>query len=161
MVTNNFFLNVIFSQNHTEINSDDWTITKKTTMTIKHENFSKMTNLKVDRWALSLSRKWRRRWSSADRRCLKYIWVINNFIAYLRGTYIRGLTMCLKYFAVQNHTAGDLFWWMSYGWMVNANHRSWWRKVLLRFWGPRFETGIQLTKHLSAHYWNLLSSIQK
>ena len=56
MVTNNFFfLNVIFSQNHTEINSDDWTTTKKTTRTIKHENFSKMTNLKVDRWALSLN----------------------------------------------------------------------------------------------------------
>ena len=47
--------NVIFSQNHTEINSDDWTITKKTTRTIKHENFSKMKILKVDRWALSLS----------------------------------------------------------------------------------------------------------
>ena len=44
-----------FSQNHTEINSDDWTITKKTTRTIKHENFSKMENLKVDRWALSLT----------------------------------------------------------------------------------------------------------
>ena len=44
-----------FSQNHTEINSDDWTITKKTTRTIKHENFSKMKNLKVDRWALSLT----------------------------------------------------------------------------------------------------------
>ena len=37
-----------FSQNHTEINSDDWTITKKTTRTIKHENFSKMKILKVD-----------------------------------------------------------------------------------------------------------------
>ena len=47
--------NVIFSQNHTETNSDDWTITKKTTRTIKHENFSKMKILKVDRWALSLS----------------------------------------------------------------------------------------------------------
>ena len=44
-----------FSQNHTEITSDDWTITKKTTRTIKHENLSKMKNLKVDRWALSLS----------------------------------------------------------------------------------------------------------
>ena len=47
-----------FSQNHTEINSDDWTITKKTTRTIKHENFSKMKNLKVDRWALSLNHHW-------------------------------------------------------------------------------------------------------
>ena len=46
-----------FSQNHTEINSDDWTITKKTTRTIKHENFSKMKILKVDRWALSS--RWR------------------------------------------------------------------------------------------------------
>ena len=43
-----------FLQNHTETNSDDWTITKKTTRTIKHENFSKMKILKVDRWALSL-----------------------------------------------------------------------------------------------------------
>ena len=47
--------NVIFSQNHTETNADDWTITKKTTRTIKHENFSKMKILKVDRWALSLN----------------------------------------------------------------------------------------------------------
>ena len=47
--------NVIFSQNHTETNSYDWTITKKTTRTIKHENFSKMKILKVDRWALSLT----------------------------------------------------------------------------------------------------------
>ena len=46
---------IFFSQNHTEINSDDWTITKKTTRTIKHENFSKMKILKVDRWALSLN----------------------------------------------------------------------------------------------------------
>ena len=52
-----FGKNVIFSQNHTEINSDDWTITKKTTRTIKHENFSKMKILKVDRWALSS--RWR------------------------------------------------------------------------------------------------------
>ena len=46
---------IFFSQNHTEINSYDWTITKKTTRTIKHENFSKMKILKVDRWALSLN----------------------------------------------------------------------------------------------------------
>ena len=55
MVTKKIGKNVIFSQNHTEINSDDWTITKKTTRTIKHENFSKMKILKVDRWALSLT----------------------------------------------------------------------------------------------------------
>ena len=39
----------------TQINSDDWTITKKTTRTIKHENFSKMKILKIDKWALSLN----------------------------------------------------------------------------------------------------------
>ena len=41
-----FRKNVIFSRNHT---------TKTTIRTTIHENFSKMKNLKVDRWALSLS----------------------------------------------------------------------------------------------------------
>ena len=51
-----FRKNVIFSRNHTDVNPDDWTITKKTIRTTIHENFSKMKNLKVDRWALSLSK---------------------------------------------------------------------------------------------------------
>ena len=34
-----------------------------------------------------------RQWRNADRRCLSYIWVINNFIAYWGATYIRGLTV--------------------------------------------------------------------
>ena len=50
-----FRKNVIFSRNHTDINPDDWTITKKTIRTTIHENFTKMKNLKVDRWALSLN----------------------------------------------------------------------------------------------------------
>ena len=33
-------------------------------------------------WSQVLSRKWRCSWSSADRRCSNYIWVINNFIAH-------------------------------------------------------------------------------
>ena len=41
----------------TKSHINDWKITKKTTRTIKHENFSKMKNLKADRWALSLSAK--------------------------------------------------------------------------------------------------------
>ena len=49
-----FRKNVVFSRNHTYVNPDDWTITKKTIRTTIHENFSKMKNLKVDRWALSL-----------------------------------------------------------------------------------------------------------
>ena len=50
-----FRKNVVFSRNHTYVNPDDWTITKKTIRTTIHENFSKMKNLKVDRWALSLT----------------------------------------------------------------------------------------------------------
>ena len=33
-------------------------------------------------WSQVLSREWRCSWSSANRRCSNYIWVINNFIAY-------------------------------------------------------------------------------
>ena len=40
-----------------------------------------------------LSPEWRCSWSSADRRCSNYIWVINNFIAYKGATYIRGFTV--------------------------------------------------------------------
>ena len=40
-----------------------------------------------------LSREWSCSWSSADRRCSNYIWVINNLIAYLSAAYIRDLTV--------------------------------------------------------------------
>ena len=40
-----------------------------------------------------LSREWRCSWSSADRRCSNYIWVINNLIAYQSASYIRDLTV--------------------------------------------------------------------
>ena len=45
-------------------------------------------------WCQVLSREWRCTcsWSSADRRCSNYIWVINNCIAFSGATYIRGLT---------------------------------------------------------------------
>ena len=36
--------------------------------------------------------EWRCSWSSANRQCSNYIWLINNFIANLVVTYIRGLT---------------------------------------------------------------------
>ena len=41
-----------------------------------------------------LSREWRCSWSSADRQCSNYIWVIHNFIAHQGVAYIRGLTIC-------------------------------------------------------------------
>ena len=44
-------------------------------------------------WSQMLSWEWRCSWSSADRRCFNYIWVINNCIAYQGATYIRGFTV--------------------------------------------------------------------
>ena len=44
-------------------------------------------------WSQVLSREWRCSWSSADRRCSNYIWVIDNFIVYEGATYIRGFTV--------------------------------------------------------------------
>ena len=45
------------------------------------------------RWSQVLSWEWRCSWSSADRRCSNYIWVINNVIAYKSASYIRDLTV--------------------------------------------------------------------
>ena len=44
-------------------------------------------------WSQVLSWEWRCSWSSADRRCSDYIWVIDNFIAYKGASYIRDLTV--------------------------------------------------------------------
>ena len=44
-------------------------------------------------WTQLLSREWRCSWSSADRRCSNYIWVIDNFMAYQGASYIRDLTV--------------------------------------------------------------------
>ena len=42
-------------------------------------------------WSQVLSQKWRCSWSSSNRQCSNYIWVINDFIAYQGASYIRGL----------------------------------------------------------------------
>ena len=47
-------------------------------------------------WSHVLSREWRCSWSSPDRRCSNYIWVIDNFIAYLGATNIRGFTVVIS-----------------------------------------------------------------
>ena len=39
-------------------------------------------------WSHVLNGEWRYSWSSADRRCSNYIWVINNLIAYWGASYI-------------------------------------------------------------------------
>ena len=42
-------------------------------------------------WSQVLNPEWRCSWSSADRRCSNYIWVMNNFFAYQGESYIGGL----------------------------------------------------------------------
>ena len=59
-------------------------------------------------WSHVLSWEWRCSWSSADRRCSNYIWVINNLIAHKGASYIRGLTV---YGIVHNQYFCALFAW--------------------------------------------------
>ena len=58
-------------------------------------------------WSQVLSQEWRCSWSSADRRCSNYIWVINNVIAYEGATYIRCLTVCIP---SHEHAMTCQFW---------------------------------------------------
>ena len=46
-------------------------------------------------WSQVIRREWRCSWSSADRRCSNYTWVINNFIAYKGASYVKGFTVYL------------------------------------------------------------------
>ena len=50
-------------------------------------------------WSYVLSREWRCSLSSADRRCSNYILVINDYIAYKRVAYIRGMTVGYMHFS--------------------------------------------------------------
>ena len=49
--------------------------------------------LRTINWSQVFSGEWRCCWSSADRRCSNYIWVINNFMAYSSAAYIKDLTV--------------------------------------------------------------------
>ena len=49
-------------------------------------------------WSQVLSGEWRCSWSSTDRQCSNYIWVMNKFIACGGVSYIRGLTVLQKHF---------------------------------------------------------------
>ena len=60
-------------------------------------------------WSHVLSRKWRCSWSSADRRCSNYIWVINNLIAHKGASAIRDLTVGLFKVSLVFHDLG-IFW---------------------------------------------------
>ena len=58
----------------------------------KNKCFSTRLSVVLMKFSQVLSQEWRCSWSSADRRCSKYSWVINNCIAYCGATYIRCLT---------------------------------------------------------------------
>ena len=53
-------------------------------------------------WSQVLSRGWRCSWSSTDRWCSNYIWVINRLVAYQGAPYIRGLTAQLMVMDLHN-----------------------------------------------------------
>ena len=70
---------------------------------ISNKRRTKSQNLNVSHLVLQLSLpnllkpciwEWKCSWSSADRRCSNYIWVINNLIAHKGAVYIRDLTVC-------------------------------------------------------------------
>ena len=74
-------------------------------------------------WNQVLSSKWRCSWSSADRRCSNYIWVINNFCL-LRCSDIRGLTVPgTGYCGVFKWLC--LRWWSQSKWRRNFDHLKW------------------------------------
>ena len=51
-------------------------------------------------WCQVLSREWRCCWSSADRRCSNYIWVIDKSIAHQGASYIRDLMVYFNFLSV-------------------------------------------------------------
>ena len=67
--------------------------TQRITKSPKLKCFTSHLTVFSAQWSQVLSWEWRYSWSSADRRCSSYIWVINNFIAYKGPPYIRDLTV--------------------------------------------------------------------
>ena len=73
---------------------------------------TKSQNLNLSRLVLQLycliietSKEWRCSWSSADRRCSNYIWVINNFIVHKGASYVRGFTVVATPFGHLRYTS--------------------------------------------------------
>ena len=63
-------------------------------------------------WSQVFSREWRRSWSSADRRCSNYIWMISNCIPYKGVPYIRGLTVIwIIMIMLHNNTSVNVTHW--------------------------------------------------
>ena len=101
-------------------------------------------------WSQVLSREWRCSWSSADRRCSNYIWVIDSLIAYQGATYIRDLTIngidlvFLEYYStivVNPSMLLQVSWssWLtsscSSSWCAPSTHTTCWRRGWTK-WRP-------------------------
>ena len=71
-------------------------------------------------WNQVLSQEWRCSWSSADRQCSNYIWMINGFIG---ASYIRGLTVLIIIFK-QIATFHKRFSYILESWGMNKFCRS-------------------------------------
>ena len=79
-----------------------------------------------------LSREWKCSWSSVDRRCSNFIWVISKFIAYYAASYIRGLMVCSKWTQVLSWTKWNVF---NMRWKTVSGHSaSTWVQQLVSKW---------------------------
>ena len=116
-------------------------------------------------WSHVLSPEWRCSWSSADRRCSNYIWVINNFIAFWGVAYIIGL-MVLKRFRHNIlieltlrlciiHPKPSVIHLIIHHENINKNNQS--KYCHLRwYWSILREQIYWANCHLRCCYWNIL-----
>ena len=75
-------------------------------------------------WSHVLSREWRCSWSSADRRCSNYIWVIDNLIANKGASYIRDLTVLIS-FQIFHFREISMFYFPNGLFLLLPNHQNW------------------------------------
>ena len=78
-------------------------------------------------WSQLLSWEWRCCWSSADRRCSNYIWVINNFITYWGENYIRGFTVIIFIIVACDCLSMSIFncaFGVRHGWTITSSQKS-------------------------------------
>ena len=95
-------------------------------------------------WSQVSNREWRCSWSSADRWCSNYIWVIDNFIAHYSAFYITDLTVGIgeilssPYSTVMDRSLSrtNLFDWQGANLACEARQieRDWYGLTLIATW---------------------------
>ena len=75
-------------------------------------------------WSQVLSREWKCSWSSAERRCSNYIWVVDNSIAYKGSSYMRDFMVFQLAWGdkILPESGGShtMPMWASYGWAMGC-----------------------------------------